>query len=247
MNYSLPISMMRWSYSRLCAFEDCKYKFLLNYIYSEEQKSKFFAEYGTLVHGVAEQFLTGEITRSEAINEFLVGFTSITPRAPNNTIYSNYFNQGIEYFKTTQPISGKINTEQEIEFNIGGYEFIGYIDLLIKDKENPGYSIQDIKTRILKGKNTVDFNKYIRQLYLYSIGTHKKFGEYPRELQINCFRNGTIISEEFDEEKLRETKQWALDTIHAIEKETEWEPTINWFYCKYICGLSHVCEYADLL
>lgn len=247
MTYDYLISLMTWSYSRLCAFEDCKYRFFLRYINEEEETPKFFAEYGKLIHSAAERFLSGEITREEAVMEYLAGFALIEPRAPNANIQSNYFSQGLNYLKSASPCDGNIVTEKELRFEIGDYPFVGYADIVLWNKEKNNYKIQDIKTRILTPKNAVIFNKYMRQLYLYSVGLHKEYNQYPTELQFNCFRDGTLPSKEFDVSQIEPIKNWAVETIHKIENETDWSPTVNWFYCKYICGLSHVCEYYSLL
>ena len=79
-----------------------------------------------------------------------------------------------------------------------------------------------------------------RQLYLYAVPLVEA-GETVSCLSWNLFRQGVIKSIPFDVKALREAYDWALDTIHLLEKEDEWEPKQDFFYCRNLCGYRHNC------
>lgn len=250
--YETLISLMPWSYSRLKTFRMCKYQFFLKYIEEEDDKPKFFTEYGKFMHSILEKVYNGELNKSEAKQSYLIGFRqNVGDTAPNQKIRTDYYQQGKEYWeKFLLPEEKVIAVEEQLKFKLDGQTFIGFTDLLLEDEK--GLILQDNKTRILKRSDDkkirkwdVEFSEFAQQLYLYSIGIREKYGEFPYRIQFNCFRNNTIVKEDFDEKILIKVGQWALSTIEEIKHEEEWTPNIDWFQCNHICGLSHVCEYAQ--
>lgn len=246
--YSYLISLMTWSYSRLRAYEDCGYAFFLNYIEEEEETKHFYAEYGSLMHRILEQFYSGAITKEQALSMFMTGFVLDLPDEVKPSITENYYQQGKEYLTSlAMPKEKIIGIEEKLNFKVSDYSFVGFVDLLLEDD---GLIIQDHKSRVLKRgtkKQNEEFDSFTKQLYLYSAGIEQRYGQLPRKLRFNCFRNGTLLEEVFDKNKYEETIQWALDTIGKIEQESTWKPSLEWFKCKYICGFSDSCEYAELL
>ena len=70
-----------------------------------------------------------------------------------------------------------VATEEKVETQIEVYNFVGYIDLILRDSD--GYHIVDHKSK--SGfKSISERNAYLRQLYLYSIYVKEKYGEFPR-------------------------------------------------------------------
>lgn len=246
--YSYLISLMTWSYSRLRVYEDCGYAFFLNYIEEEEETKHFYAEYGSLMHRILEQFYSGAITKEQALSMFMTGFVLDLPDEVKPSIAENYYQQGKEYLSSlAMPKEKIIGIEEKLNFKVGDYSFVGFVDLLLEDD---GLIIQDHKSRVLKRgtkKQNEEFDSFTKQLYLYSAGIEQRYGQLPRKLRFNCFRNGTLLEEVFYKNKYEETIQWALDTIGKIKQESTWKPSLEWFKCKYICGFSDSCEYAELL
>ena len=246
--YSYLISLMTWSYSRLRAYEDCGYGFFLNYIEEEEETKHFYAEYGSLIHRILEQFYSGAITKEQALSMFMTGFVLDLPDEVKPSIAENYYQQGKEYLSSlAMPKEKIVGVEERLNFKVGDYPFVGFVDLLLEDD---GLIIQDHKSRILRmgtEKQNEEFDSFTKQLYLYSAGIKQRYGQLPKKLRFNCFRNGTLLEEVFNKNKYKETIQWALDTIKKIEQESTWKPSLEWFKCKYICGFSDSCEYAELL
>lgn len=247
-NYSYLISLMTWSYSRLRAYEDCGYGFFLNYIEEEEEIKHFYAEYGSLIHRILERFYSGAITKEQALSIFMTGFVLDLPNEVKPSIAENYYQQGKEYLSSlAMPKEKIVGVEERLNFKVGDYPFVGFVDLLLEDD---GLIIQDHKSRILRRgtkKQNEEFNSFTKQLYLYSAGIEQRYGQLPKKLRFNCFRNGTLLEEVFDKNKYEETIQWALDTIKKIEQESMWKPSLEWFKCRYICGFSDSCEYKEFI
>lgn len=254
-NYSHIISDKSWvwSYSRITAYEDCPYRFYLKYIKKLKGVRHFFSDYGSFMHLIIQKFLTGELKCSEIVGYYLTNFRrNVVGRAPNQNIFNNYFQQGLEYLKNAEMPSGEIiGVEKEVSFDLKGKEFIGYIDMVSR---NQGIDIVDNKSRALKPRSNrkkptisdEELDKYLRQLYIYAIPIEKEFNECPRNLCFNCFRTQTNIVEPFNKKVYEDTKKWALDTIENITKEEQWKPNIDWWKCRYLCDVCNECEYYQM-
>lgn len=254
MNLSHIISDMTWSYSRITTFIDCKYRFYLKYIKHIGGARHFFADYGSFMHLIIQKYLSKELKKEELVSYYLMHFReNVVGKAPNYSIFKNYFNQGIEYLTSIQyPDDEIIGVEKEVSFNIEEKKFIGYIDKVSRNAY--GIDVTDNKSRTLKGrsgrknptKTDLILDEYLRQLYIYSIPIEKEFGETPKNLIFNCFRTKTIITEPFNNEMYERTKKWALDMIEEISKEEDWSPNIEWFRCAHLCDCCDSCEYYQL-
>lgn len=252
-NYSVIIGDMTWSYSRLKLFEQCRYGWLLKYIYECEDVPKFFTQYGKYIHTILEKFYKGALDKSQLSTYYIINYyKNVTGRPPNSKIGSSYFMQGLDLFNNYYGDNDcVVDVERKVGFKIGDRNFVGYVDL-IKDKGDT-VEIIDHKSRNLKPyskrkkstKNDALLDDYFRQLYLYSIPIAEKSGKNT-VFYLNSFRNQSLIKTEFYSHKLDETKRWALNTIQYIENNTDWSPNVDDFYCKYICGLSKSCEYFNI-
>lgn len=253
MNCSHIISDMTWSYSRITAYEDCPYRFYLKYIKKIKGIRHFFSDYGSFMHLIIQKFLTGELKKEELVGYYLTNFRrNVVGKAPSQSIFQSYFQQGLEYLKNIKmPDDEIIGVEKEVSFNLNGKNFIGYIDRVSR---NDGIDITDNKSRALKPrskrkkptKTDEELDKYLRQLYIYSIPIENEFHECPKRLCFNCFRTQTDIVEPFDKDAYESTKKWALDTIETISREDRWKPKIEWFRCKYLCDVCNECEYYQM-
>ena len=191
--------------------------------------------------------------RKELDRYYLTEFkNNVIGRAPNLSIFKNYFQQGLYYMKNfTFPYNNVLEVEKEINFKIKDKPFVGFIDAVAKDT---GIIVVDNKSRDLKQrsnrkkpiKSDKELDKYLRQLYLYSIGIFDEYKEFPSELCFNCFRTGAIIKEPFNKEKYNEAQDWALKMIDTIRNTTEWVPNIDYFACNYLCDMCHHCDYNRL-
>lgn len=256
-SYEPLIRDMTWSYSRIKAFDDCPYRWYLKYIRFPGVKGKdmFFADYGKFIHELIAKYYLGNMAKVDLEAEYLKNFRQkVSALAPNQTIFKNYFLNGLSYLRDIlEPTNRVLAVEEKVEFEIDGVPFVGYIDLLEEDSDG-GILVVDNKSRTLKPrskrakptKSDIELDQYLKQLYLYSIYVKKHYGEYPKALCFNCFRNKTVIKEPFDESAYNAASQWAKDKTDEIAVETDFRPDIEYFKCRYLCEMQEYCEYFAL-
>ena len=245
---------MTWSYSRIQSFLKCPHSFFVHYILGEEEDDTFLASYGTFVHRIHELVLSGILPRSEAAGYYLGHFNDYVTGGIPKEIFSSYYRGGYEYFANMPKFEGEIvGIEKELEFGVFGIPFKGFADLIMR--EDDGLVLYDHKAKTLKPysgrakptKTDIELDEYSRQLYLYAHAMNREYGEYPSHMVFNCYRNRTMIKLDFYEDKLDETLHWASDAINKIRDYEEWNPDIDFFKCKYLCGLNERCDYHDLM
>lgn len=251
--YSLITSGMTWSYSRISSFDNCPYKFFLTYIMPSDKISLFFSGYGSFIHELLASYYRGERTREDIVAEYLTGFRShVMGRAPDQKIFSNYFQQGLSHLKgITKPSQQIIGVENEVSFQVGGYPFVGYIDLLLRNEENGDITILDHKSRNLKRrsmrakptKTDEELDRYLRQLYLYSIPVKDTYKVFPSYLMFNCYRTGAVIREPFSVSAFNAAVDWAAQSVDAIIHTDDFHPCMDYYFCRYICDVHDRCEY----
>lgn len=252
-DYRPQIENMVWSYSRITSFDQCRYCWFLRYIQHLEPKPKFYSDYGSFVHKLLEQYYNGEATKEELPMKFLFGFQNEVggDRPPISTV-EKYIQLGLEYFKTFEPVPYKvIGVEKQVSFEVAGYKFTGYIDLLCEDDGE--FIIIDNKSRDLKPRtkrkypteNDKLLDKMLRQLYLYSKGVKEEYGKFPKKLCFNCFKAGTFIEEDFNEDAYNAALKWAQESIEDIIESDNFRPNIDFFFCNNLCGFGDECCYCD--
>lgn len=243
----------RWSYSKVTAFSECPYKWYLTYIHKVDKEKTFFAEYGTLMHHILEEYLSGRMDKKDAVIHYLVNYPRGLKDVPSAKIAATYYNEGLSYLRGIEPFQLEtLCVEKRGEFSVGGENSVAILDCVAKSDE--GLCIIDHKSRKLKPrsgranptKSDMELDKYLRQLYLYSWYVKQEFGEVPKHLIFNCFRNNSLIKERFDAVKMEETKRWYLDSIETIQKATDFPPNMDWFYCNYLCDCKGQCEYFEV-
>ena len=253
-DYSFLIDSMTWSYSRLQSFQKCPYGFFVHYILGEDEDETFLASFGSFVHKIHQLILTGVLQKEDASLYYLTHLhDEVSGNPPSSEVARNYIRGGYEYMSSFPTFPGKtVSVEQELFFDINGYPFHGFADLVMEDN---GLILYDHKSRNLKPfsnrkkptKTDIELAEYYRQLYLYAIGIKKEYGEYPKELVFNCFRTRTMIRQPFDPDRLEEAKAWATNLIEEIRSCQNWNPDIDYFKCKNLCGLNDRCDYYDLI
>ena len=254
MNYSFQIDQMVWSYSRLQSFLKCPYCFFVHYITGEDEDDTFLASYGSFVHQIHQLVFSGFLKRSDAADYYLENFEDFVHGGIPKEIFTPYYRGAYEYFKDMPKFPGEIvGIETEFNFDIKGNPFHGYTDLITR--EDDGLVLYDHKAKNLKPysnrkkptKTDIELDEYSRQLYLYAEAIKQNLGEYPVRLVFNCYRNQTQIKQDFCEDKLHATLNWAHDLIHTIRDYEDWKPDIDFFKCRYLCGLNERCDYYDLM
>ena len=253
-NYLPLIQDMTWSYSRIESYESCPYKFFLKYIHGSPDRPRFYAEYGSFMHRILEKYYRGELTKENMVKEFLLNFsTEVKGDRPKDDIVAKYIQKGCGYLKSFEPFPYKmIDVEKKVRFTICGYEFVGFIDFLGEDDEG-NLVIVDNKSRDLKPRSKrksptlkdKELDDMLKQLYIYSSAINQEFGKFPTKLCFNCFKSGVFIEEPFNEKAYDDAVKWAIETIRCIEETEDFYPSIEYFACNYLCGVSDDCIYCE--
>ena len=219
------------------------------------RKDLFFANYGTFMHKLIEQYLKGEKLSSQLVDGYLENFKSeVKGKAPNRKVFANYFKNGLEYLKEIKPFPYKIlDVEKRVDLKIEGLPFCGYIDI-VGEKDGTLHVI-DNKSRLLKPRSNrtkptkadIELDFYLRQLYLYSVAVEEQYGALPKALCFNCFRNNLWIEEPFNEKAYAESQKWFLDSVAEIREEDNFNPSPEFFKCTYLCEMQDCCGYYELM
>ena len=255
--YRPLIEGMTWSYSRIDAFDTCRYKWYLRYIddpLGVNSRPMFYSSYGTYMHEIIERYYLGRLPKEDMVSEFLKGFSeNVEGDRPLNGIVEKYINAAVEYLRNFEPFPYKmLGVEKEIRFELNGEKFLGYIDFLGEDKDGNIVIIdnksRELKPRSKRTKPTVkdqELDDMLKQLYLYSAWVIQEYGKPPSKLCFNCFKNRQFIEEPFVETKYNETIAWVFTSIEKIKNVTEFYPNIDYFFCKYLCDYGHECAFIS--
>lgn len=245
---------MIWSYSRLTAFEDCKYAWYMHYILHMHKKSNFFSEYGSFMHEILQKYLNGELSQKQLLAYYCRNFgKTVESPAPSSKMWYKYFGAGCDYLRNIEFPKRKIlATELEVNFDFAGAKFIGYIDMLSEDDAGnlfiTDHKSRDLKPRSGRKKPTKadrDLDDYLRQLYMYSVAVKQLYGKYPDFLEFNCFKAGVWITEPFKEERVKEVEDWATGIISEAMKEEEWSENLDYWRCHQLCDMRDCCEFIE--
>ncbi len=248
MSYANKIDKMVWSFSRLNSFNQCKHMFKLRYIDGIKGEGNFFSDYGMFIHDLLERNAKQQLEDYElpTIYEKEYNDTINYPAPPNKyiSLAESYYNSGLDYVSNFTGFGNYeiVAVEKRVEFEINNIKLIGYIDLLVKDRDN-NYHIIDHKSSDVKSINSERARDYWKQMMLYSIPIKNEYGMYPRQLHINAFRKQDWFTLDFDESKVDDIKQWIINTVNKIKKEKEWAPKSDSFFCNFLCNFRNICEY----
>lgn len=256
MKYGNIIDTFTWSYSRIKAFSQCKYGFLLKYIYldNHDKPHNFFSEYGSFVHSLLEKYYSGKVAWGDLALLYMTGFyNNVIGQAPNSSMFNLYYTKGLSYFESCEPRKENVlGVEKKFEFVIDGIPFVGFADYISEydgDLYITDHKSHDLKQRSegkRKKKSDEELDEYLKQLYLYCVPIKEEFGKYPDVMRFNCYRNGNIIEEKFTESGLANSREWVLSEIDRIYDEDKWEPSPDYFFCRYLCDCRDQCEYYNM-
>lgn len=232
---------MRWSFSRVNGF-DCPYCWMQSYYFGrrDEGLPNAFSDVGTLVHELQEMYLKNELQVWEILPLFNERFVSEVGEFPPNkyvNLREKYYSECTNYLENYSMNENweVVAVEQEANLIIEGYPFIGYIDLLLKDKKDGKYIILDYKSKA-EFKNKDEQKKYARQLYLYAEFVKQYYGEYPKMLIFDMFRMGKKVPIFFKQSGVEEAMSWVVDTIMEISMTDTFSVTEDSFFGNYLCN-----------
>lgn len=251
-----------WSYSRTTCFGRCKYEFYLGYVLRDEDlypsEGNYYAEVGSLVHETLEKIFKGEIPEREAALYFVDNYEKQVVYKVKKSTMERTYKACLDYFLTTDFSWVKdydiLGVELKQRFVIDDIEFVGYIDLLLRDKSDGKIIVLDHKSAPypfqkngkVKKNQERGFESYKKQMYLYCNSIYQQFGEFPKAIVWNHFKDGgkfAVIPFKMDE--YEESIRWFIDTIKTAETETAYEPSPEYFYCSTLCNFRNDCEYRE--
>lgn len=90
-----------------------------------------------------------------------------------------------------------------------------------------------------------NFEKYKRQMYLYSKAVYDEYGEYPKYIVWNHFKDKKILKIPFNMEEYEDTLIMIEATVHAIENDDEFPAMEDYFFCHQLCNYRGSCEYKN--
>lgn len=245
---------MNWSYSRLSSFDDCKYGWYLKYIkHVNSGQPKFFATYGSFVHKVLELYLSGKLTKDQVVDYYIEHYDdAVKGSAPSEKIETGFFERSLQYLQTIDfPFHNIIATEKQVHFEVDGYKFVGFIDVLAQTGkrlhmvDHKSHGLRNRSGRKFQTQYDKELDRYLRQQYLYSIPIKEQYGKYPATLNFNCYRFNRFITQKFNPDSLNNVKYWAVGQINAIREQREWQPNPDPFRCTYICDSSQHCQFCQ--
>ena len=235
-----------YSYSQLSSFDECSYNFYLQRIEGlEEEASNAFAERGSLIHDLLDQWAKKKLTKEDMLSEYerRYGNEVVTafPAFPKGYAQKAY-EKGIEFLRTFDEFDGYevISAEEKFKINIpladgSTRPFVGIVDMMLRDKKTDELIICDHKSKSLTSFRK-DEDKMYRQQLMYSTFVKEQYGKYPDRLMFHLFNEMGVKPERlFSKESYDETMAWATQQINQMENYS----VIDWLVCKekpdYFC------------
>ena len=248
---------MTWSFSRLHAWEQCPYAFYLKYIEQRDGESNYYAANGKCMHEVFEAILTNQIPLDECTQCYADKYDLICETTKQSTMDSTY-EKCIDYLCTIDGIDLEkyeiLGVELKLDFNIGKYKFVGYADLVVKNKKSGEIILVDHKqaTHFMKKDGTPlknqleNFLAYRHQMYIYCKGLKDCFGIDVNKIIWHHFKdNGELTIIPFEADEYEETLQWAVNTIEKIKKDKKFLNKRSYVLCSSLCDYRNDCEYKN--
>lgn len=253
-----------YSFSQLMNFYGCPYAFYLDKIERESQVSNIFAEQGTLIHDLIDQWAKNKLSKEDLPIEYAKRYhNEVITSAPKMLAMKGYedktYQQGLDYFINFDEFKGYkiIGTETKFRTDINGRPFVGVVDMICEEEKTGAMIILDHKSKSLSSFKKDEDDMY-KQQYMYAKFFFEKYGRYPDKLVFNLFKEGGLKQERvFDINVYNETQKWAADIIERIEnyevidfisecKEKEWtdekgKKHSDGFFCENICSVREHC------
>lgn len=234
----------------------------------EPKAQNAFAQWGSLCHSCLERFYKNQLLVFELLDAYEEDYdTYVTERFPPNAykdLNESYRQAGEDFFSNIRNLPENIEVlgvEQKFRTEFGGYPFIGYIDLILRDKNTGDIFIEDHKSKAMF-KDENEKAHYAIQMYLYSKYIMEMYHVWPKRLIFNMFRAGKTVEIDFNEDDYNKAVQWMLDTIRAIYADEKFCDKIKLdysakgkklrdykfadFFCAWLCGVRFDCLRSKL-
>ena len=191
-NYKETLDKIICSFSSVNSYENCPYGFKLARLVRDKHGKHLsklenaFGLWGTFMHHLFEQYFYGKIEFFEMSDLYVDGYKEAVPLPfpPNRYVDLNekYYAVGKEYWDYYEGIPSQyevLGVESKAEMKVETRPFVGYIDLVLRDKENGHLLVYDHKSKS-KFTSKKEQAEYPRQLYLYAEYVKNVYGEYPK-------------------------------------------------------------------
>lgn len=253
-DYAEELKNVLWSHSTLSSYENCPYSFYQKKILNEKGVSNGYADAGSYGHKLNELIFSGEMTVNDALNEWVQNaenyMSELSESSKDKKIqgFSDYLADFDESYVDRYDVKG---VEMKCKWEHLGYKFIGFIDLLLEDKNSGDLILVDHKSSApffgKKGKllkNMEDkFFTYKKQMYMYCNYVYEKFGKYPKAIVWNHFFDNFATVIDFEKSDLDQTNAWTVETIEKILNDEEFVANKSYFMCNKLCNYREICEY----
>ena len=246
------------------SYSTCPYGWKLRYLDHVPQVDSAFAEWGLLCHSLYEGYAKGELAAYELGEKYEKEYPQYMhddfPSFRGKDSNEEYYRRGQDifyYFDGFNPDWEIIGAEIEVNLEIGGRKFVGYIDLLVRSKSSGRLIVVDHKSKS-NFKSKKEQEHYALQLYLYSEWVYEHYGEYPEKLVFNMFRVDDTVEINFDKNDLERAKEWFTKTIDTIYQDCDFWDKITEanfdgkkadgssdFFCCYLCGSRQSCRQSQ--
>lgn len=241
---------MKWSFSRLQAYDQCPLAFKLQYIDNLPQEQNAYAEYGTFCHSLLERWAKGELMSFELTDAYTEGYDAAVreyfPPFPRG-LAGKYYDEGLAYFQSFDGFGEEheiLSVEDKFCIDLRGHSFDGIADLILRDRNSGEITVIDHKSKSLPSMKKKLFES-TRQLYIYAAYVKERFGVFPALLRFNMFRYGLNIDEPFRMERYEETLDWIERTISRIEADKDWLVSSSGYFCRWICSCRAHCPIGE--
>ena len=242
-----------YSYSQLTQFEECPYGFYLQRIERLGQKSNGFAEQGTLIHDLIDQWAKGVLKKSDLVSEYQRRYPEeVVTQFPRMLAAKGYaekaYQAGLQYFENFDEFDDLeiIGTETKFETLLCGRRFVGIVDMVARDKATGELVVLDHKSKSYTSF-TKSEDEMWRQQLIYSQYVYEKYGRYPDLLSFNLFKeNGMRITKPFIRREYDDAQAWAGDLMSRMESNE----MLDWlscketgdFFCQNLCSMREHCH-----
>lgn len=257
MVYKNELDNIVWSFSTLHQYEQCPYAFYLKKIDDTEiNEGNFYSDIGGYVHEILEKIFSGKLNLNDAINYFIENYSNNVVYSAKQSTVEKKYGQAIDFLAGLDLSELEnyeiLGVEKKVNFSLGKRNFIGYIDLLLRNKSTEEIIIVDHKSldHFLKKdgsplkKNLESFNAYSKQMYLYSKAVFDEYGKYPSRIVWNHFFDLQVTNIPFVKEDFDRTLQWASNLIDRIYSDENFEAVNSYMMCSVLCGYRNSCCYA---
>lgn len=216
-----------YSYSRIDV--DCEREYYHTYVERKRGIDNIYTVMGAYFHDTIEKIVNKEVGYEELKSGYLDKLNEVELldiKFPNELIKNSWVSDMNHAVENLKLVDGKVITELHILFQVEGYWFHGYIDLIIPTDEPPYIEIVDWKTSSkFSGKKLIAAG---RQLLMYKHGIESTTNFKVRDVKWNMLKymmvkwNQTLKSGKLSPKfKMVSRGKWVKEMRKQLQKDLE--------------------------